>query len=147
MSLLLALILFPFIGFASLLVFVGGFLIDVDHYVYYLLRYKKVNPLDAYRFYLSNREGFPQVLHIFHTYEILLVIFILALFSEVVAIIVLGILLHIGMDLLDLLNTFTQRRDTSIRLKIFYQYQRAYSLLGWTLRELEGRQYPTKYGL
>jgi len=143
-SLLLSLLLYPFFGFVSLLIFVGGFLIDVDHYVYHMVRYKKINPLDAYRYCKSGREGSPQVLHIFHTYEVLLIIFILALFSEVMGIIVLGILLHIGMDLLDLLNGYMHRKEISITLRQFYQHCRAYSVLGWITRELKGRQYVTR---
>lgn len=72
-SVILAGILWPFIGLYSLWTIVGGFLIDFDHYLYAGFKWKMWNLKESYRFQMNwlkqkgNKDG--RILHIFHTIE------------------------------------------------------------------------------
>ena len=106
---LLTLALYPFFGIASLLVFVGGVLIDVDHYLEYAFRTKNISPFKAYRDYMKmNKEYFDDLkndriptrsyhLHIFHTIELWIIMILISLFSRQYLILY-GLILHMSMD-------------------------------------------------
>ena len=70
-SLVLGMILYPFVGLYSLWVFVGGFLIDFDHYVYSIFRFRSWSLQLAYDFHNDRHltEYERDILHLFHTLE------------------------------------------------------------------------------
>ena len=50
-SAVLAGFLYPFYGLNVLFVFIGGFFIDIDHYIYTLFKFKSLNIINSYKFY------------------------------------------------------------------------------------------------
>jgi len=106
---LLTLALYPFFGIVSLLVFIGGVLIDIDHYLEFAFRTKNISPLKSYRDYMKmNREYFDDLknnripkrgyfLHIFHTIELWLVILLISYLSRQYLLFY-GIMFHMSMD-------------------------------------------------
>ena len=54
---LLVWILFPKIGFSgSLIIFASSVLIDVDHYIYYIIKKRNLSLSKAYKWYLKNKN-------------------------------------------------------------------------------------------
>ena len=123
-------ILYPFIGLHSLWFFVGGFLIDTDHYLYNIFKFKTLSIKKAYRyyFYKEGRGTGNFHLHIFHTVEFWLLMIIMAfltraypLFFYMFTITFAGMILHVALDFIDLF-----RKDI---IDV-----RAISILQWLLR-------------
>lgn len=104
-SLILAALLYPLFSWKALLVLTGGVLIDVDHYLWYVYKYKKFNLLDSYKFYLKNMEtnNFTNVMGIllvFHTIEFLLLLAFLSFYYESVLAFTIGLLSHYFLDVI-----------------------------------------------
>jgi len=132
-SILLAAILAPFIGYQALWIIFGGFFIDVDHYFYYAFRHKTLSIPRAYHYHKRERGAKyePDILHIFHTVEFLLlvVLFIIITYSlkwhfffSFFTFTFIGMLFHLILDLLHMAHAdcFDAR---------------AVSLLGWLKRK------------
>ena len=106
-SFLLAGILSPFIGLQnSLLVFFSGFLFDVDHYLYYIFKFRRYSILDCYRESIKIRKGLlprpkEPFIHVFHTIEFYLLLGILAIFLPFLRFVLIGLVLHIILDIID----------------------------------------------
>ena len=113
-SIVLAAMLWLFIGLNSLWIMVGGYLIDFDHYLYTGFKYKMWNLRDSYDFHIQylckNAKKNREILHIFHTVEfwafMAIVIltsylndwrFICYMFSVTLA----GMAMHLILDLID----------------------------------------------
>ncbi|MBU1203900.1 MAG: hypothetical protein KKG60_02420 [Nanoarchaeota archaeon] len=62
-------IMFPIYKFWALVVFVSGFLIDFDHYLWYIFRFKSFDLMKCYRFCACKKNVVKNMLHIFHTAE------------------------------------------------------------------------------
>lgn len=102
-SLALAAALHPFFGWASLLVVAGGFFIDIDHYLWYVYKTRKLGIRGCYDFYMTppkngNFFNNKDSLLIFHTIELIISILILALFNVHMRIVLFGLLLHLSLD-------------------------------------------------
>lgn len=102
-SLALAASLYPFFGWISLFAVVGGFLIDIDHYFWYIYKTKKFSIKGCYDYYMlppkkGNFFNCKDSLFVFHTIELIILIAILALFNVYIKIILLGLILHISLD-------------------------------------------------
>lgn len=92
-------LLFPIYKYFSLVFLVGSYLIDADHYLWYVLRYKDLSFKNAYRESLLKKEG---RLHIFHTVEFLFLMGILSFHSIFFFVILMGMVFHMSLDLLDM---------------------------------------------
>jgi len=104
LSLILALIFYPIFNWKVLFIFVGGVLIDIDHYLWYLYKYKKFNVFHAYKFYIDKINEKREhenigILLILHTIEFLLLIGILSFYSETILLIAIGLVFHYILDL------------------------------------------------
>ena len=102
-SLALAAALYPFFGWVSLLVVVGGFLIDIDHYFWYVYKAKKFSIKGCYDFYIlppknGNFFNNKDSLLVFHTIELIILIIVLALFNIYIRVVLFGLLLHLSLD-------------------------------------------------
>ena len=99
-SVLLAIFLYPFYGLNSLFVLIGGFLIDIDHYLYTLLKFKNLSIIDSYKFYTGKRikKRFGKVILLFHNIEFLSIMTVLSFFSNTFYLITLGVMLHYFLD-------------------------------------------------
>ncbi len=104
-SLSLAAALYPFFGWKTFMILIGGVLIDIDHYFWYVFKHKKLNLFSCYKYYLErmDKEKLLEnvgVLLIFHTIEFLLVMTVLSFYSELAIMLTLGLLLHYALDLI-----------------------------------------------
>ena len=131
-SLIFMLIFIPIFGYLAFAFFIGGFLIDVDHYLWYFIKKRKLNLKEAY-YYHRDKEYFTKeesksdlpLLHIFHVFEIWLIVFILAFFHKFFLIIFLGLLVHVIMDITEMVRTKAYKI-------------RAISLFYWILKQFKG---------
>lgn len=101
-SAILTVALYPLYGINSLLVFIGGFLIDVDHWMWFVQQKKNFSILKAYNYHKNGdcQKAGVKPLNIFHTVEFLVLVFILSLYSTYIFIITLGIYSHMFLDCL-----------------------------------------------
>ena len=102
-SSVLALTFFPLFKWKTLLILAGGVLIDIDHYFWYILKYKDFNLINSYKFYTKNIEtnnytNVMGILLVFHTIEFLLAMIILSFYFELALIFTIGLLLHYLLD-------------------------------------------------
>ena len=100
----LAAMVYPFFQWKVPLIFVGGVLIDVDHYLWYVYKYKKLSLLGCYRHYMkhmgdSHQEKDFGTLLIFHTAEFLLLMAVLSFYSEYFLVFTIGLFGHYLLDL------------------------------------------------
>ncbi|MBI1935898.1 hypothetical protein HYS31_05645 [Candidatus Woesearchaeota archaeon] len=104
-SLILAAVLYPAYGWQASFVLIGGVLIDIDHYIWYVLKYRKLGFRDCYRHFTAdgkanNYKDVTGVLIIFHTIEFLAVMAILSAFSALALLFTIGLVFHFFLDLL-----------------------------------------------
>lgn len=107
-SLVLCAVLYPFYGINSFFVIVSGFLIDLDHYLWYVYKFKNFNFIKAYKFYLKiNKEKSfakqKKCIIIFHSVEFLILMVILSFYSKIMFIILIGLLYHYVLDIIHVL--------------------------------------------
>ena len=104
-SSVLAAVLYPLFGWDVLLIPAGGVLIDVDHYFWYIYKYKSFNLVKSYRFYVKNIKAndFNNVigiLLIFHTIEFFLIMVLLSFYLKIAFIFTIGLISHYLLDLI-----------------------------------------------
>jgi len=87
-----------------LLFFLAGFLIDFDHYVYYVKKKKDISLINAYYYHKNyldkelERKNQKSILMVLHTIEFLIILLILSIFFKIIWPIFLGCLSHILTD-------------------------------------------------
>jgi hypothetical protein len=104
--------LFPTIGITGILIiFLSSFLIDFDHYLYYIYKKWKFNPLLSYNWYKGNIKKFHSLtynqqkkvyigIYIFHGIEVLILLFLLGnLVSNFFTFVFIGFLFHLCLDI------------------------------------------------
>lgn len=104
-SAVLAALLYHYFGWLSLFIIAGGFLIDIDHYFWYIFRSGKLSLKGCYDFYIIPMQKGEYSKHngaflIFHTVEALIGMIIFALYSQIAFMILLGLLLHFALDII-----------------------------------------------
>jgi hypothetical protein len=97
-STILSVILYPFFGISSVLVYIGGWLIDLDHMIYYAIKFRSLNYFKANKYFRELRPSGKKIINIFHTAEVWSLMIILSFFNTYALIITLGLALHIIMD-------------------------------------------------
>ncbi|MBI2106129.1 hypothetical protein HYT56_04815 [Candidatus Woesearchaeota archaeon] len=123
---LFSLILFPFIGYYSIVVFLSGFVFDIDHYLYYAIKKKDIGFINGYLYHVPGSkvyEAHHDVLHIFHTWEVWMLFLILTIFHKIFLFSLIGLLFHMILDQGYLLINFKRENGA-----------RAWSLIGWLMR-------------
>ncbi|MBS3135478.1 hypothetical protein J4401_00790 [Candidatus Woesearchaeota archaeon] len=103
-SALLAAALYPLTGNAAFLVFIGGFLIDIDHIIYYLFRFRSFGVKKVYEYCLSigrerKFEEHMRMVKCFHFIEIPLLLFFLGFIDVAFLVASAGFVLHLTMDI------------------------------------------------
>ena len=104
-SSILVLMLFPKFKWTSLIIFIGGILIDVDHYLWYIYKYKNWSLIECYKHYsnqmeIKNYDKNFGILLVFHTIEFLLIIIALSFLNKFALIFTIGLLSHYIFDLI-----------------------------------------------
>ncbi len=103
-SLVLSIALFPFFGIYALLALVTGFLIDIDHWLGYALKFNDWNPFNSFRYFKNCdcaqfKEGKFGFIVLFHSVEFLIVMIVISIFIPLIWIAIGSWLIHIIMDL------------------------------------------------
>ncbi len=120
----------PFAAFAELSSFTAGsILIDVDHYLFYILRSGRYDVAGMFRYFRgvdSNLANIPYLgVCIFHTVEFFLLVAVAGFFFPLFKPLLYGLLFHMLLDIADL-----------VRLKC--PFIRAYSLVEHLIRRKAG---------
>ena len=102
-SLVLAALLYPLFGWLAVLVLVSGFMIDIDHYFWYVYKTKDFSFKGCYGFYMNivHKMDYGELKNsflVFHTIEPVIAIIFLSFFSKIFLIILSGLLLHFALD-------------------------------------------------
>jgi len=105
-SLLIAMLLYPIFSWKVLMVFAGGVLIDVDHYLLYICRFRKLSLKGCYKYHhvdvkKNHHKDVFGALLIFHTIEFLLLSAFLSLYSALALIFTVGLLGHYTLDIIE----------------------------------------------
>lgn len=123
---LILLILFPQIGlFGFFIIFLSSFLIDIDHYLYYLIRKKDFNLKNAFNWFINNetkyfslpiskRKRIHPPLCFMHTFEFLLIILILIRYSNIFLFLLIGFVFHLFLDIAFSMYRNSQSHDFSV---------------------------------
>ncbi len=107
-------LIFPEINLiAALIIFLSSYLIDADHYLYYVFKKKDFSLKRAYKWFIEKhykykkssveeRNKFSSIPLIFHGVEFLILLFILGFFvSEYFYFVLIGVSLHLFFDVLN----------------------------------------------
>ncbi len=102
-SLLLTIAFFPYFGWHGLLIFVGGFIIDLDHVIWFYARFKQLNPLKIHKYFRQigkNKKfkDYEQIFRPFHSIEIIVLLIFFSFFSQTMLIAAIGYCTHMVMD-------------------------------------------------
>lgn len=93
--------LYPDLGLKALWLFVGAFLIDFDYYLFYLYTTGGYNLKRALEHYEKHRKDTYQI-RVFHTLEFLALMLIGSFYYQFLKLIFIGMILHVILDLFDL---------------------------------------------
>jgi len=102
---ILAGILFPFFSWYSLFAFIGGVLIDFDHYLAYIIKFRSLNFLKAYNYFKGKDfKKHEYTLFIFHSMELFILLIVLSYFNRIILIITIGMAVHYAADFIYEIN-------------------------------------------
>lgn len=104
-SSILAALLYPLFNWKVLLILAGGVLIDIDHYLWYVCKFKNISVVKCYGHFMkgTNKGNVFKnigVLIIFHTIEFLLVMLVLSFYIKFALLFTIGLLSHYLLDLI-----------------------------------------------
>ena len=125
-STIAAFVSYPFLGISSVFVFIGGFLVDVDHVLDYYIRYRKLDLGATYEHYMRenvtpNLNEYKAALRVFHTVEFIGVIAILSFFNEAFLALFIGLILHFIMDIRNEMKLFKELHNYSLIKRLVKQ--------------------------
>jgi len=107
-------LLTPITIIQTLIIFLSSFLIDIDHYFYYVFKEKDFSLKRAYRYFIKIKQKFKKItkaqikkyklpLIVFHGIEFYILIIMLSFFNSFFLFILFGILIHIFFDYVEFL--------------------------------------------
>ena len=104
-SAILAAIFYPAYGINSIFIIAGGVLIDIDHYLWYILRFKKYNMKECYEYCATGtkKDNWKYVigsLFVFHNIEFLALSIALSFYFPWAFMYTIGLLSHYLLDLI-----------------------------------------------
>ena len=135
-SIIAIIFLFPIYKYLSLAFLIGGFLIDFDHYLWWVIERRKYNPIKCYKELIEeskkNNEYFKSIkkrpfyvnfdkLHIFHVWEFWILMILLSFIHKFFLIITLGIFFHLALDFAEM---FYNRVYGQRAISFFYWLKR-----------------------
>jgi len=106
--------LFPVTLLQTLIIFLSSFLIDADHYFYYIFKKKDINFFRARNWFMKKRNLWRKMpkeekrkyklsIIIFHGIEFLIIILILAQFYNIFYFMLVGIIIHLVLDWIEMI--------------------------------------------
>ncbi|MBU0471571.1 MAG: hypothetical protein KKF89_01265 [Nanoarchaeota archaeon] len=104
-SAVLFVVLYPFFGVWSLLVFVGGVLVDADHVFWYLVNSSSFSVKKTYNYckVIEKRKdisAYRDMTMIFHSFDTLLLSVVISFFFSQFWFVVIGLVVHLFADLI-----------------------------------------------
>ncbi|MDD5086959.1 MAG: hypothetical protein PHV16_04365 [Candidatus Nanoarchaeia archaeon] len=90
--------LYPVYGTNIVIIFLASILIDVDHYIFYIVNQKSFNIKKAHEFFVLSESTF---ILPFHTAEFLVALLFLSLFHSFFFFVLFGVVLHFILDITD----------------------------------------------
>lgn len=114
-SLIAIAIFYPYFGLYSLFILVGGVLIDVDHYLYYLFKKKDWNLKRCIKYFDPKRICVDQ-LHVFHTVEFWFMMILLSFYFKFIFATLVGMIFHQALDSYELWHSVMP----TLRVKSIY---------------------------
>ncbi|HPA25306.1 MAG TPA: hypothetical protein PLK76_00905 [bacterium] len=78
-----------------------GFLLDVDHVLYFIIKERTLNPKKLFTAGRAERRKMKAHLYIFHSPEFNLLLLILSFFNQIFFIILLSNLIHLSLDIIE----------------------------------------------
>tara|TARA_Y100000310_G_C20660182_1_gene804321 strand:+ start:1516 stop:1932 length:417 start_codon:yes stop_codon:yes gene_type:complete len=98
-SLILAAVLYPIFNLKVLLIIAGGVLIDIDHYLFYICRFRNFSIKNCYKYChveikKNNFKDAIGTLLIFHNLEFLLISIIFSIYSQLALMFTIGLIFH-----------------------------------------------------
>ena len=137
-SLLLAIVFYPIVGWLSAFIILGGFFIDADHYVWTLLAKKRFSIRYSYDYYKKRQHTKDYILHPLHTIEFIFLVIFLSLSHLFAALFALGYFIHLILDRVYSIQ-FTSQNQLPFRW--FWlndqQGQRSFSIIYWLFVEFK----------
>ena len=102
-SIIIAILFYPIYNWKVALIIVGGVLIDVDHYLWWVCQHREISLIKSYKFFIRNIEvnDFSNVygiLLIFHTIEFFLIMVVLSYYSIYAFMFTTGLMSHYVLD-------------------------------------------------
>ena len=95
-------ILYPYIGFYSFVVFLSGFVFDIDHYFYYAVRKKDISLINAYSYSLERTKSGKNEMDVFHFFLTIELWFLLIILSfwihKIFLFVFIGLIFHMFFD-------------------------------------------------
>lgn len=113
---ILIFLLFPQVGwFYALIIFLSSFLIDFDHYLWFIYKKRDINPLRAVKFFYEKRDFFlklkqedrdkyKNIIMIFHGIECWILLALLILVHKIFLFVLIGIGIHMTLDFIEIHN-------------------------------------------
>ena len=95
-GLIVSLLLYPVYGFNVLIIFFTNILLDVDHYILYIFKFKSFNIVKAHDYFFNEEKPF---LLFFHTVEFLLVLLLISFYSKLAFFALIGVVTHFLLDI------------------------------------------------
>jgi hypothetical protein len=97
--------------FYVLIIFLTSFLIDIDHYLYYVFEKKRFSLKSAYNWYIIKRKQFHELsleekkkhryfIFSFHGIEFLVIVYLLSFLNPIFIYILIGLIIHLIEDLI-----------------------------------------------
>lgn len=126
-----SMILAPFLGVDAIVFFFSMILIDVDHYFDFVVVCRRFGIRDMFKYHnwVWKQKDAVYGLSLFHTAEVLLLLFILGYWSHYFRLILLGFSVHIMFDLCFL-------------YKHYSFFSRAFSIIEYVIKKNNMRRYP-----
>lgn len=129
----LLLIIFPQISLlGGIIIFLSSFLIDVDHYLYYSIKYKDWNLKHSYAWFIQKsaewkklapkqKEKYERSIFIFHGIECWLVLILLIYINPIFGFVLIGFFIHTIFDFIDL---YARKESLLLKTSQVYVYKR-----------------------
>lgn len=104
-------IIFKISLISAIIIFLASFLIDIDHYLVYVMNTKDWSLQNSYKSYKNVPRNHKPMMHFLHTIEFLIILLILGFFFPIFILIFLGFIFHSNLDIVDMLskNQLSQR--------------------------------------
>jgi len=112
------------------IIFLSSFLIDVDHYFWYVFRKKSINPVEATKWFfkkvkiirqinLDRRNRYQLPVLIFHSSEFWIILIALSFLNPIFIFVLIGIIIHMIPDFLEI---FHYKEPILYKVSIIYVY-------------------------